>query len=141
MTSDSKQIKLRAHHLLCLQGFQGYGYDQDFADNMSDLLKRIDSEADIDIIVTAECDDICAKCPHVVSGICQKEPGSDQKVREMDRTVLLKLELSEGAKVTVEKILDLVNEKFASKSELLEVCGDCQWRKKCLHFIFDIKVA
>ena len=29
------KIKLRGHHLLCLQGFQGYAYDDSFVKNMT----------------------------------------------------------------------------------------------------------
>ena len=28
------KLVLRGHHLLCLKGFQGYGYDDDFVENM-----------------------------------------------------------------------------------------------------------
>ncbi len=34
-------INIRAHHLLCLQGFQGYGYSQDFVRNMAEIIKKI----------------------------------------------------------------------------------------------------
>jgi len=34
-------IYLRAHHLLCLQGYQGYGYDEKFKKNMNKVFHQL----------------------------------------------------------------------------------------------------
>ena len=31
------KLTLRGHHLLCLKGFQGYGYDENFVKNMIEV--------------------------------------------------------------------------------------------------------
>ncbi|UCH88089.1 MAG: DUF1284 domain-containing protein [Thermoplasmata archaeon] len=135
MSANPEVITLRAHHLLCLQGFQGYGYTQDFADNMADILKRIDAEPEIELEIITACDDICSKCPHQVSGICQRDPGSDQEVREMDSQVLEKLDLQEGHRGKAVNLIELLNQKFRDISDIKDVCKNCDWKKKCMHFI------
>ena len=34
-------IKLRYHHLLCINYFKGYGYDEDFINNMKKIKAKI----------------------------------------------------------------------------------------------------
>ena len=36
----SEPIRIRAHHLLCMQGFQGYGYNKTFTENMTHIAPR-----------------------------------------------------------------------------------------------------
>ena len=51
------KLVLRGHHLLCLQGFQGYGYDEDFVKNMTEInFSR--KQKDTLISITNENDDI-----------------------------------------------------------------------------------
>jgi hypothetical protein len=37
MPNENEVIKLRVHHLLCLQGYQGYGYDECFKKNLENI--------------------------------------------------------------------------------------------------------
>ncbi|HII92208.1 MAG TPA: DUF1284 domain-containing protein, partial [Methanosarcina sp.] len=37
----SKCLKIRAHHLCCIQGFQGYGYSPVFVANMRAVISDI----------------------------------------------------------------------------------------------------
>ncbi|WP_263641218.1 hypothetical protein [Methanobrevibacter arboriphilus] len=36
--NEKKVIYLRGHHLLCLQGYQGYGYDDNFKKNIETII-------------------------------------------------------------------------------------------------------
>ena len=38
---DKKILSIRAHHFLCMQGFQGYGYSEDFIRNMAGIIEYI----------------------------------------------------------------------------------------------------
>ena len=74
------RIKLRGHHLLCLSGFQGYGYDEDFTQNMSDInLKR--KLSDTTVSLTDSPDDICAACPNLKGNICENELQNQEHCR------------------------------------------------------------
>ncbi len=114
-----------------MQGFQGYGYGQDFVDNMAKIIKDMDSST---LEIIAECDIICSHCPYNVIGACQKIPNSAQKVRDMDRSVLRKLGLKEGARGRAKDILSLVNKKL-NISDIRDICRDCEWKEKCLRFL------
>ena len=78
--SSENEIRLRAHHLLCLQGFQGYGYNKEFIQNLYEILQRFDTEPKLEIQVITECDDICMKCPYNKDNVCSKEPDSEEKI-------------------------------------------------------------
>ena len=40
-------IELRAHHLLCLFGWRGHGYDRPFIDNFNRLVERLDQNTQV----------------------------------------------------------------------------------------------
>lgn len=48
------EIKLRAHHLLCMRFFEGRGYSEAFVQNMAQVLKAERC------VITDGADDICA---------------------------------------------------------------------------------
>ena len=128
-------IKIRAHHLLCMQGFQGYGYSQDFAANMQKVIETINSSPNSEIVIVAECDVICSHCPHIMDGICRKGSGSAKRIRDMDLKVLEKLGLREGTKVKGKDILDLVNTRLGNVSDVNGICGKCEWVDRCVWYL------
>jgi hypothetical protein len=135
MADEEVVITLRAHHLLCMQGFQGYGYNKDFVDNMYFINSMIDSTPDLLIEIVAVCDDICDKCPNLNENKCSRNPDADKTVRGMDKIVLEKLGLEPGAKLKVEDIIDLVSEHFKQLIDIKDICGDCEWQKECLYYL------
>ena len=135
MTDEPSTIILRAHHLLCMQGFQGYGYDKKFVDNVYFILSQIDDNSELELELVADCDDICMKCPNMKENLCKREPGADEKIKRMDRLVLLKLRVDEGTRVKVDDILEKVNKKFKSHSDIELICSDCEWKKECLFLL------
>ncbi|TSA55435.1 MAG: DUF1284 domain-containing protein [Planctomycetaceae bacterium] len=131
INTTSNIIEIRAHHLLCLQGFQGHGYDEAFAQNMSEIVRYIDLNPDLEIEIVTKCDVICACCPNNVKGIC-KNLGSAQSIREMDLYVLRKLGLKRGTKIRAKGIFTFVNTKLSNSLDIENLCGVCEWREKCL---------
>ena len=107
----SDTIKIRAHHLLCMQGFQGYGYSQNFITNMAQVIKDLKSpNQQIEII--SECDVICSHCPHKKKGVCENNPGSAVKLENMDRQILKKLGLRKGERIKARDILTTIKTKL-----------------------------
>ena len=85
-------MKLRPHHLLCLQKYTGKGYDEAFTAHMNGLLGRLAAHPEEEGQLTEGADDLCAACPHNAGGRCD----SQEKVTRMDRGVLAALDLSYG---------------------------------------------
>ena len=131
----SDPIRIRAHHLLCMQGFQGYGYSKDFAVHMLKVVDYIMDNPSCELDIIMECDEICSHCPHKAKKICFKNPHAYENIKKMDVTVLEKLGILEGSKIESQKILEHVNKIFKTREDALEVCGDCLWLSKCLWFM------
>lgn len=132
--SESECIRIRAHHLFCMQGFQGYGYSSEFVANMSLVLESIKTSPSGHLELVSECDAICVSCPH------KKECSlSDSflalKIRKMDQLVLEKLGMEEKTVGEAKELFRLVNTKLKNPSDIEEVCGSCRWRQKCLWYL------
>ena len=65
------EIKLRAHHGMCLAFFEGKGYSAGFTAHMAQVLEYLEQENPI-IAVVAEADCICGSCPNLTDGRCRK---------------------------------------------------------------------
>ena len=59
----SKSLKIRAHHLCCIQGFQGYGYSPVFVANMRAVISDLEACPSTSLELVSECDVICLSCP------------------------------------------------------------------------------
>ena len=125
-------IKIRAHHLLCIQGFQGYGYSQKFVDNMKYVIDHLNS-AHSQVEIITDCDFICFFCPHNKNGICEVKSKTDIKV--LDNLVLDKLDLKEHTIMSSGYAFSLANNKLFTISNVEEICGNCNWKEKCLWYL------
>ncbi|WP_461462616.1 DUF1284 domain-containing protein [Methanobrevibacter sp.] len=124
-------IKLRGHHLLCIQGFQGYGYSDKFQENMKNIHKKIMSNEETIQIVTSP-DDICEFCPNLNKGQC-KDYIEDQKILKMDTIVLDKILNKDNKKeYKPSELFEIVNNAFREKKDIEDVCIGCMWFCKCL---------
>jgi uncharacterized protein len=122
-------ITLRAHHLLCMQGFQGLGYSPAFVDNMALILEKIKQNPAIKCKIVTGCDDICFKCPHCKNNRCTKTENSETNIKKFDAEVLKLINLEPG-------IVLLVKEVFEKTSNITTPsdCLTCGWQKDCLWF-------
>jgi uncharacterized protein len=127
MAETPKRLRVRAHHLLCIQGFQGLGYSDKFVQNMGEICRQMKAESALEIEVVDNPDDICAPCPFVAGGCCSREEGTlEQGARELDRRVLEKLEISPGRIFRRDELLALVLKKI-SPDDLEVLCEGCEW--------------
>lgn len=111
-----------------MQGFQGYGYGQDFQRNLSKIINYLDSNPHCRLKVVADADVICQECPHLKDGCCDKS--SHPSVLEMDLKVFNKLEIEEGSINTAKNLFSKVNKTISG--DIQEICGECSWKSKCL---------
>ena len=84
------EIKLRAHHGMCLAFFEGKGYSAGFTAHMAQILEYLEQENPT-VTVVAEADCICGGCPHLANGICE----SADLVQSYDRQVLSLCDMEE----------------------------------------------
>ena len=130
----NKIITLRPHHLMCITFFKGNGYSDDFINNMSAIISRLNN-GDTQIILTNAGDDICSHCPKYSNDICSDE----FKSKKYDDKVLSLLGLDDyylDPHPIPYSILGHLTEKFIlSKGHRKKICGDCEWSSICKHQI------
>ncbi|WP_407421938.1 DUF1284 domain-containing protein [Methanobrevibacter sp.] len=124
------RIKLRGHHLLCLSGFQGYGYSEDFVLNMARINEKRKSE-DCIITLTNEADDICSSCPNLKDNLCENEKQNEVIVK-MDNEILSQFN-SEKEYNSLELFKE-VSMKFNTLKSVENVCNNCKWENECLFY-------
>jgi len=124
------KLKLRGHHLLCLKGFQGYGYSEDFTKNMTEInfLRKQDSTT---VSLTNSPDDICRACPNLKDGICENIP-QNERIIFMDNQVLSHLD--DKKEYNALELFDKTDLIFNTKESVGEICSNCMWHDKCLFY-------
>ena len=124
------KLLLRGHHLLCLKGFQGYGYDENFTKNMSDInLRR--KLSDTTISLTDSPDDICSACPNLNNNLCENKI-QNQKIVKMDKEVLKKLDASK--EYNSAELFEMIDTIFNTEESVSKICFKCMWSDKCLFY-------
>jgi len=128
-------MKIRAHHLLCLLGFRGEGYNPEFIKKMKEIKERLEKEPNSIIEVVNECDEICALCPYQVNNLCQKGKLSQKRTKEMDEKVLNYLDLQAMDTITSGKVFSLIKKRIGNFSIIVKICGQCGWREVCNYYL------
>ncbi len=118
-------MKLRAHHLLCLQTFVGEGYSDAFCANMAEQKRRAAEENRF--VLADGCDDICQACPERRGKLCR----SREKVSRYDAAVIARLGLCAGEELSWRAVSERVRDEIFRPGLLPAVCGDCQWQSLC----------
>ena len=124
------KLELRGHHLLCLKGFQGYGYNENFVKNMT-RINSLRKDCSTTITLSDRPDDICSCCPNLKNDICINKIEND-KIVSMDREVLKKLD----SKKEYESLglFESVDKIFNTKESVSKICYKCMWHEKCLFY-------
>jgi len=120
----SAALRLRPHHLLCVLGFQGKGYSDDFTDNMAaivDALRR-SGGADCMIEIVTTADAICAPCPHRRGVSCSKAA----QIAGLDARHAAALGLKNGDRLTWGAAQARIRRHVAPDA-LANLCAGCQW--------------
>lgn len=118
--------KIRAHHVLCLNFFQGKGYSGEFVDNMNQVKSKL--EKNPLVCITSQADIICRVCPNNDAGICKDK----EKVAEYDRQVFARCHISEGEIMPFLNFKNLVRDNILLLGKRKEICGNCQWDSLCV---------
>lgn len=119
-------IKLRAHHGLCIAFFEGKGYDDNFVENMKNIIITLNQNPNVTIVT--EEDIVCVACPNNKNGICD----CLEKVDRYDSMVLKLCNIHNNITLPWDEYRSMVQEKVIKAGKLSAVCGDCQWSYICL---------
>jgi len=121
-------MRIRAHHLFCMRGFQGKGYSPLFVQHMAAVITRLARGEHCTVVAVA--DDICAVCPHRTNDACTLYGDT---VERMDAIILDALRLRQRA-YAIGELYDAVDHAFTSWESIEAVCGGCQWRGDCTFY-------
>jgi len=130
----SDPIRIRAHHLLCIQGFQGYGYNSEFERHMKGIVTLLKLESSHKLQVIAMVDEICSSCPHKVGISCNRDGDSVHGVEKLDAIVIRRACLDENGIYSWKNARELVNNNL-TYHYVVDLCSKCIWNDKCLFFI------
>lgn len=130
----SDPIRIRAYHLLCIQGFQGYGYSDNFVSHMRRVISFLKLNQYSDIQIVDDIDELCSKCPHNIDDRCFKE--SSHGINKVDKLIIENTGLDLKHIYTIHEAFSIINQNL-DKDLLLFICSDCSWKNKCL---FSLKV-
>jgi hypothetical protein len=118
-------MRLRAHNLLCIQGFVGKGYSEAFVANMTRVVEALRPDALVTVLDRP--DDLCAACPNLAaSGCALHGPGTERGIVAQDRDVLRRLGLEAGERVAWGEVLARIR-AHVRPQDLDAVCGTCPW--------------
>ncbi|MFW6022432.1 MAG: DUF1284 domain-containing protein [Halanaerobiaceae bacterium] len=120
-------LKLRGHHLICTQFFNGHGYSFDFIENMKVIVDTIQNNPLLSIKLTTSCDSICAFCPSYKKNKCIKS----DNIIEKDKLIINLLRLKENEIMQASE-LGRITREFLSRIDLIDICSKCQWFSICL---------
>jgi hypothetical protein len=121
-TPARKLIRLRPHHLLCTQGYEGKGYSKAFIANMTRVTNRLRGCPAGLVELTFSADDICIKCPHKTK---ENSCTDIAKVNELDQKVISCFKLKERAYNYHTLISDIDN--HMTEALMDDICGKCSW--------------
>ena len=124
------KLLIRGHHLLCLKGFQGYGYDEAFTENMTEInsLRKLPETT---VTLTDSPDDICKACPNLKNDLCVDRTHNERIVK-MDGEVLKKFDYEKEYESV--ELFEKVDSIFNTMERVSEICFNCLWHEKCLFY-------
>ena len=118
-------MKIRAHSLLCIQGFVGKGYSPEFVSNMTRVIESLGDDAPVTVV--DEPDVLCAACPNLAEGGCTLHgEGSEQGIVHQDRDVMARLGIAAGDTLPWGEIVSRIAARVAP-DDLDDICGACPW--------------
>ncbi|MBR4573350.1 MAG: DUF1284 domain-containing protein [Lachnospiraceae bacterium] len=118
-------MNIRPHHLLCVQNYVGYGYNDEFTHHMDQIVEAL--SADAEVTIREGCDDICSACPHNIENTCR----SLEKVDRMDNRIVDACGLTYNARRTWKELKRLVGKRIFDDGRFDEICSSCQWYDLC----------
>ena len=126
MVNQVYKYKIRPHHLMCILGFRGLGYNENFTINMTNIVKDLRSNPNAIIIVSPEADDICVTCPHNNKGICVKKPNSEEIVQNLDSEYIKLIQIPLRVPISINDAWKNIVSSVSLET-MENICKECEW--------------
>ena len=120
-------LKLRPHHLLCLQKYVGKGYDRTFTLKMNAVAQTLKSNPNTQIELVVGMDDLCCSCPNNMGDRCS----SQDKVCNMDEKAIKACDLGYGSVYAWRDVAERAKSTVLQTDKFYAICGDCEWLELC----------
>ena len=136
-----RPISIRGHHLLCMLGFRGLGYSEEFIQNMSRIVDYIMGTPQTLIKLTVKCDAICSACPFQKDGGCVKSGNEEERVKNIDADVLSRIGTSSDSVTTAAEAFRRIASRVGVDDLEKHFCPKCEWldRGFCVHGLNELK--
>ena len=121
-------IRLRPHHLLCLQTYAGKGYTPAFTANYDLIAARLSSGEDIEIVEGP--DDICTPLLNEPDPHCWRDSVT-QRDQQAAADLQPLLTANTGTKLTLTAALLEKMRKSFREGTLRPTCTGCEWSDLC----------
>lgn len=120
-------VRIRGHHLICLQFMHAEVYSPEFGQHLFRLIDRMVLGAPCTVVVGP--DDLCPACPAHKSGVCAQDPEAEGELSVLDALACEMLELAPGepfdwgvTALSVQRVL----ERWRALA-----CDGCAWEERC----------
>lgn len=124
-------LTFRPHHLLCIQGFIGYGYSPDFVRYLTHICTILKEDPDTKVRITDSVDDICCHCPYNNNGVCTKYSSAMADIKNMDTMVLRMLNIEIDVIYKFSDLKKRIDSTIRYRETADQICGNCQWHEVC----------
>ncbi|MGB9643071.1 MAG: DUF1284 domain-containing protein [Candidatus Ratteibacteria bacterium] len=119
-------INLRPHHLFCILGFCGRGYNKTFAENMEQICYQIKNNPGIKIVLVDGVDDICNCCPYNSGSVCLKKTDSEASLKNREKEIIRILGLDFNVSIEAVKIYNQIKNLYPMDA-IIPLCEQCEW--------------
>lgn len=116
-------MKIRAHHLLCMQLYEGKGYNDNFCKGMEHVIEELRKNNSY-FTLHKETDVICENCPNRMNETECRLGNEDVEIKDIKVMHALNLEFNEMVTYkTINKVLETKIDVY----NFSNICGTCRW--------------
>lgn len=120
-------IQLRAHNLLCLQGWEGMGYSPEFTANMNAIHDYLFTHPESEVTLIVGADSLCSACPLLEDQVCHHDRHDGGWISQHDLRTLTHTGLAAGETYPWQTIERAIADAFTG-DDIATFCARCRWQ-------------
>jgi len=124
-------VRLRGHHLICLQFFRGEGYSPEFVDNLACVVANATTQP---ALIVGTADDVCVACPELGPDkrCASQSAGGEDEIVRVDRLALDVLDTAIGERISLAEARErLESDAIGVGTWRASACDGCAWESVC----------